>query len=135
MKTEIQTTKAGQKESGTQYVTSRMIKFLFAKFYARYGSKWAAQYPKEIYLLAQKEWLEMLGKCTPGDIRRGLENWTNDWPPNVMEFAKACKPPAETPALPMYREWKTPRLLPRVDKETAKANLAKLRQILNGAVK
>ena len=108
---------------------------MFAKFALRYGAKWTSQFDDEMWPAVQAEWLDILGNLELMDIKRGLDNWREDWPPNVMEFAKACKPPTETPALPMYREWETPRLPPRVDKETAKANLAKLRNILNGAVK
>ena len=73
----------------------------------------------------------MLGKCTPDDIRCGLENWTNDWPPNAVEFAKACKPQTANKA--MYREWESPKLPAPVDRAQAKENLDKIKKMIAGA--
>ena len=35
-------------------------------------------------------WAKELAGLTGEDIRRGLEAWQGDWPPNAKEFRKAC---------------------------------------------
>jgi len=99
---------------------------------ATYGSKWNAQYPTDMLELTQQQWLRVLSKITLGDIKRGLENWNEDWPPNVFEFEKACRPPPPGVAgiLADERQKKLPQ---RVSKEKAMENLDNLRNIIDDA--
>ena len=85
------TQEIGQKDVSTQYATSRTIKYLFAKFHARYGSKWQSQFPDDLWPLVQSEWLDELKGMTPENIKHGLDTWREFWPPNIYEFSEACK--------------------------------------------
>lgn len=40
--------------------------------------------------LALNEWAERLGDLTSEQIKRGLQEWSGKWPPNVEEFRAAC---------------------------------------------
>lgn len=39
---------------------------------------------------SMNEWGEVLGKCTPEEIKHGLDTWEGVYPPNVFEFKAAC---------------------------------------------
>jgi hypothetical protein len=71
----------------------RWIAALFAKLQGRYGHKWSSAYPAGTVLeVALAEWAEGLAGCTGDDIKRGLDQWQDDWPPTLPEFRKACRP-------------------------------------------
>lgn len=62
---------------------------IFKKFQARYLHKWTSAIDGlEDY--AVKEWSEKLGGITGEQIKRGLESWSEDWPPSADEFRKCC---------------------------------------------
>lgn len=63
---------------------------LFKKFQARYGAKWVASIDG-IEKLAVDEWSNVLAGMKGEDIARGLESWTEEWPPSAHEFKRACK--------------------------------------------
>lgn len=64
---------------------------LFAKLQARYGRTWQAQWPTaEMQRAAMAEWGERLAGMDGETLRRGLDSWRDDWPPNVEQFRKAC---------------------------------------------
>lgn len=63
---------------------------LFKKFQARYIHKWVSAI-QGIEEQAVKEWSEQLSGLTGDEIKRGLDEWTEDWPPSAPEFVKCCK--------------------------------------------
>jgi hypothetical protein len=126
---EIQET--GQKDVSTQYATSRTIKYLFAKFHARYGSKWQSQFPEDLWPLVQSEWLAELKEMTADDIKRGLDTWHEFWPPNVFEFKDACKL-INTPTLAAHKE-RVPIAPINTSPEDAKKNVKRIREAIHGA--
>ena len=40
--------------------------------------------------LAVSEWADSLIGFTDEDLDKGVESWSGDWPPNLIEFRKAC---------------------------------------------
>lgn len=63
---------------------------IFKRMQARYGHKWVSAIDG-IELEAVKEWSEGLAGFTPEQIKRGLDGWSEDWPPSLPEFQKECK--------------------------------------------
>lgn len=111
-------------------MTLSVIVRLFAKLYARYGGQWESQWRDEnILKLAHAEWYEELKHFKVGDIKRGLDTYRGDFPPNLMQFSKACKKPTTCAA---HKELK--QIAPmRVSKEHARENLSRLKKAINGA--
>jgi len=66
------------------------ISALFKKFQARYGHKWTSAI-EGIEETAVNEWSVGLSGVTGDEIRKGLEVWTESWPPSLPEFKVACK--------------------------------------------
>lgn len=62
---------------------------IFKKFSARYIHKWDSAIEGREKEIAT-EWSSYLSGLTGEDIKRGLENWAEDWPPSCVEFKKAC---------------------------------------------
>lgn len=111
-------------------VTSETIKYVFAKLFARYGSKWSSQYPTDLLPAVQKEWLEELQGLEGADLHRGFENWDEDWPPNAIEFRKACQKQEEK-LPPYYREYEYQALPAPVNRKYGRECLKKIKAMLN----
>lgn len=122
-------TNQNQSNTSMQCATSETIKFLFVKFHARYGGKWTSQYPPDLLPAMREEWLDALNTMTAEDIKRGLDTWQEDWPPNIVEFKKACTKKTTRAA---HREYKSLQH-PVCSKETAQKNIAKLKEILHAS--
>lgn len=112
----------------------KAIKRLFAVLHARYGTKWESQVPQELLQVQMEQWQRILSKFEPKDIARGLDVWTDDWPPNVFEFEKACRPPPEGIAGILEEDRRRLAHKPiRSSKETARKNLDRLKSMIHGA--
>jgi len=44
----------------------------------------------ELTRLAVGEWSDRLGDVTGEQVKQGLADWCEDWPPSADEFRKAC---------------------------------------------
>jgi hypothetical protein len=113
------------------------INKLFITLQARYGNQWANQWDDERLLkFAKNEWYEELKHLKILDIKRGLENYRGDYPPNMMQFSEACK--KEEDYLPScYQDYEVkPGLLKIESKESdeyrARGNrfIANLREVI-----
>ena len=62
---------------------------LFARFQARYGHKWTSAM-QGIEEIAVKEWAQGLANITGEQMRQGLADWNEPWPPSLPEFRNAC---------------------------------------------
>lgn len=83
------------------------INKLFITLQARYGNQWANQWDDERLLkFAKHEWYEALKNLTIDDIKRGLKKYQGDFPPNIIQFSKACASTGK-PA-PCYELWEQP---------------------------
>lgn len=72
-------------------LSPKIVAQLFAKFHARYGNRWASNFPgEELQRLAVAEWGDGLAGITPEQLRDGLNAWDHDWPPCLPEFRRAC---------------------------------------------
>jgi len=68
---------------------------------------------------------------TADEIKLGLSEWRENWPPNVFEFSEACKPKPVINAA-AYKEYKS--IAPIVcSEEEAKSNIIKLKKMIKGA--
>jgi hypothetical protein len=65
------------------------VSALFKKFQARYGHKWTTAI-EGIEEIAVNEWAEGLSGVTGEQIKRGLSEWAEAWPPSMGEFKAAC---------------------------------------------
>ena len=45
----------------------------------------------ELLRLGVGEWANQLEGVTGEQVKHGLDNWAEDWPPSSAEFAKLCK--------------------------------------------
>ena len=64
---------------------------LFSKFQVRYGHKWTSALPTpELIRLGTSEWAKELSGVTVEQVKNGLDNWDNEWPPSCVEFRKVC---------------------------------------------
>ena len=73
-------------------MTTGSINKLFITLQARYGNQWANQWDDERLLkFAKNEWYEELKHLKIPDIKRGLDQYRGDYPPNMMQFAEACR--------------------------------------------
>lgn len=81
------------------------IKKLFAVLQARYGHRFTSWMDDpDVARIAVSEWHRELKGFRPEDIRRGLETLPDDWPPTLMQFAKACLPDLKTLGLDVAAE-------------------------------
>jgi len=123
-----------QKQTATSkpYATSETVKFLFGKFYARYGAKWSSQYPDEMMPVVHEEWLHELNNITLEQIKKGLKNWSEAWPPNIVEFVEACtKKDIGRPA-PCYVEYETRALPAPTNKELGRQAIKEMKAKIIG---
>ena len=124
------------RSTSTPCVTHKTIKQLFAYFQLTYQAKWAAQCPEVMVKPMIDQWQRILSKFTPADIKRGTDTWTEDWPPNIFEFEKVCRPPptgcfgilAEE-----QRKLENKKQEQRISKEQAKKNTDHLLDIIRDA--
>ena len=65
------------------------VSALFAKFQVRYGHKWVSVI-EGIEETAVTEWSQGLAGLTGEQIKFGLDNLTDDWPPSLPTFRNAC---------------------------------------------
>lgn len=73
---------------------------IFERMRLRYGDLWTSRIGttrQEIEAMAA-EWGRVLSHLRPEDIKRGLDSWDSEYPPNVMQFRRACQPPDPVPA-------------------------------------
>lgn len=116
--------------TSTPSVTYATIKYLFAKLHARYGSKWAAQYPDALLPAVQDEWLKMLQDLTPQQFRRGLDSWCEAWPPNAQEFYNACTHEEKIP--PSYHKMLEPPKITKSSMAARNKHMEHIRKYLPG---
>lgn len=55
-----------------------------------YGHKWVSQIDG-LEEIAVSEWSQGLAGLTGDDIKRGLNNLTDEWPPSLPAFRAACE--------------------------------------------
>ena len=82
-------TKSQPETSQRTALPTHWITELFKVFQVRYLSKWTSQIDG-IEERAVKEWSEGLAGLNGNDIKHGLDNWDNQWPPAMDEFKKCC---------------------------------------------
>jgi hypothetical protein len=63
---------------------------LFEKFQARYLSKWTTAL-EGIESTAVSEWSQALSGLTGEQIKNGLDNLTDEWPPSAPAFRALCE--------------------------------------------
>jgi len=78
------------------------VESLFARLAVRYGSVFQRQYEGLETAAVHADWADVLGGCSPDQIRFGLENLPNDRSPNAQQFRALCKamPVVSMPSLP-----------------------------------
>ena len=60
-----------------------------------------------MYKMAVNEWYEELKHLSPADLRKGLNGYRGEYPPNLIQFYNACtEKPIGTPA-PCYKTFKS----------------------------
>lgn len=80
--------------------------------------------------VVHEEWLMGLNHFTTDEIANGLNNWHEDWPPNLQQFKRACKqPPVGRPAA-CYDDYQDKALPAPKNKRIAEQELQKMREIL-----
>ena len=67
----------------------RWVAGIFKKLQARYGHRWTSAI-EGIEETAVIEWGQCLAGLDADQIRRGLDEWDDDWPPSAPSFRKAC---------------------------------------------
>lgn len=97
---------------------------IFKRLQARYGTKWVSSIDG-VEEEAIVEWGRGLGGLTGEQIKHGLEQWQEDWPPCMSEFVNACKDKKEACHQPF------PQLeVKRSDKETASKAIQEMRKAI-----
>lgn len=113
------------------------ISALFIKFQSRYLHKWtsAIEGIEESVVI---EWSQELAGLTGAQIKTGVDNWKEAWPPSSAEFKKCCLGELSNKTLAYnkeaHKEYRTDRLLTNISApETSKKAINKLKGILKGA--
>lgn len=70
-------------------IPAHWVSALFKRFQARYLHKWTSAI-EGIESIAVAEWSQKLNGLSGDQIKTGLDNWSNDWPPCADEFRDAC---------------------------------------------
>ena len=85
--------------------------------------------------LAVSEWGRRLAGLSGEEIKRGLDTWTDKWPPNVESFRAACLGRDNPHGSAAYKPFQ--RALPKqkADKARAVAEITKMRDCLRAARK
>lgn len=104
----------------TDRLPDKWIVAIFEKFRLRYGSAWTNQTPEKDISAKAQEWSQILGNCTPDEIKYGLAAWDSEWPPNPYQFRTRCKAARRVGAYKPYEA------LPKPDgsRDKAKKGLA-----------
>ncbi len=71
-------------------VEQELIKRLFKRFQQQYLHKWTSAIDGIEQGVAD-EWLIGLRGYSKDQIKRGLDDWQEEWPPTLPEFKKACE--------------------------------------------
>ena len=105
---------------------------LFKKFSARYLNKWDSAIEGRVLEVAN-EWAERLAGLNGNQIKAGLDNWVEAWPPSCDEFKASCE--RNKIAAPYHRIREPNRLLESDSdkahrKELAAAELKKIRSLM-----
>ena len=74
--------KSQSETSNKTVIPFAWISALFAKFQVRYGHKWVSTI-EGIEETAVTEWSQGLAGLTGAQIKFGLDNLTDDWPPSL----------------------------------------------------
>jgi hypothetical protein len=77
--------------------------------------------------LAVREWGERLASLTGEQIKRGLDDWHGEWPPNVEQFRRACMGTGNLHNTAAYRRFQRSLPKPKADASVVAAELAKMR--------
>lgn len=122
-----QTGQHGKRHTTRNALSEDWVSAIFAKFRGRYGPQWTSRYASDKeYQIAKREWGEVLATMTGEQIRRGLEYWDDNHPPNAYEFRQACQEPKGYAAHKPFRGLPKP----KGDPEKAKVGMEALRQAL-----
>lgn len=90
------------------------------------------QWPTEdLRDLAVEEWRQVLSGCSGDEIAHGLREWQGKWPPNAQEFLQAAKGSREHRTA-AYRVFPKSLPAPKADSEIVRAEMEKMRKVLNG---
>ena len=81
--------KSRKETSNITGLPTSWVSLLFAKFQVRYGHKWVSTI-EGIEETAVTEWSQGLAGLTGEQIKFGLDNLTDDWPPSLPAFRAAC---------------------------------------------
>lgn len=105
---------------------------IFEKMRRRYLDLWTKKIgtsEAEIQAIAD-EWAEVLADLTPDDIRRGLDSWRSEYPPNACQFRNACQEPQRAPVAACHVVYKG---LPILRPEDGLERLTGLRRAMAGS--
>ncbi|MEN8251697.1 MAG: hypothetical protein ABFS32_22450 [Bacteroidota bacterium] len=92
---------------------------------ARYGNQWANQWDDERVLkMAKAEWYEELKHFDVDDIKRGLDTYRGEFPPNMIQFSEACKADP-IPLPPCYQNWESEPSLLKLESDESKNHRAR----------
>ena len=106
--------------------SEELAKWIWGKLAARYGHKWTKQWDDQrMMFLAQVEWMSVLSKYQPGQIKQVIHDWMEEWPPTLPDLVERLKPVPQ--AQKMYSLPK-----PRT-KEQAREELRKVKQYMTQA--
>lgn len=110
---------------------SRRMMTVFEIFRRRYGRLWVAVAGQSERALSQTmlEWQTRLSSLTDAQVRRGLDRWDGQYPPNVEEFKRVCR------TAPAHQTFKAlPR--PKADPGVAQDHIRRMRgKLCNSARK
>ena len=82
-----------QENETLHQTSSEMARWIWGKLAARYGNKWTSQWQdSRMMLIAQVEWVSVLSKYQPGQIKQAVHDWMEEWPPTLPELVERCKP-------------------------------------------
>lgn len=82
-------TTSQKRPSSAEKLSDVWIAALFKKLQARYGHKWSTAI-EGIEKVAVNEWAEGLAGLSGDQIKHGLDNWNESWPPSMPEFKNVC---------------------------------------------
>ena len=85
--------------------------------------------------LAVSEWAKRLGGLSGEQIKRGLDDWNDKWPPNVETFRASCLGRDNPHGSAAYKFFPKALPKPKSDAARAAAELAKMRDCLRSARK
>lgn len=117
----------GKRPTTRKSLSEDWVSAIFTTFRLRYTHQWTSRYPnKKEYELAKREWGYVLFEMKGEQIRRGIEHWDDNHPPNAYEFRNACKEPKNYAAHKPFRALPPP----KGDPEKATAGIEALKEII-----